>query len=208
MIMGVVSGNAGSTTITDEGGGSWTALTNSPASTSGTATVTNLSVFTDYYNGSQTAPTVTGPGNHCVGRIISITGARSGDEPSFGGVTADMTDVDLDTTITFVTGLTTSDNDCLIVLCAGGHDDSPTFGATWTNANLANISVRVSDGSTMGNDSAIEIVTGELATAGAVGTFTNTYTGANGWAAALAVAIRPPAAGGAATTMTIITGGF
>lgn len=191
--------NTGTPTISAQAGGNWTLVGNAEALS---GTIAGIAVFYDYYNGTQTAPTVTTPGNHGLARIMTITGARAGEGSTLGGLSADLADTDLGTTCTLASGLTTTQNDCLIVLAAASNDDNPTFGATWTNANLGSITVQVSDTTIQGNDGSLEVVTGTLATAGAVGTFTNTFTAANAWAAGLVIVIRDHIIHGVALSMT------
>lgn len=187
--------NVNAWTVSNDAGGSWTSIAQGDVGT--ISTTANSCIFSDYYNGTQTAPTFNTPGNNGVMRIIYITGARSGDEAGpFGGRVQDMDGgSSADTSCDFVTGLTTTDADCLIVLVAAAADDSPTFGATWTNANLASITNRVTDVTTQGNDSSLSVVTGTLAVAGAVGTWSNTLSGAGSInTSGAVVAIRPPGA--------------
>jgi hypothetical protein len=203
MLAVLAGGNTGAWSVSNQGGGSWTDIGQAQIGT--TTTAANVQIFSDYYNGSQTAPTFNTPGNNGVGRIIYITGARSADEAGpFAGLSADLSDSSGDVNVSLASGFSTSDDDCLILLVAGAQDDNPTFGATWSNANLASITVRLSDTTTQGNDSSLDVVTGTLASAGAVGTFTNTLTGV-GNVAALVLAIRPPSTGGQTVTGVVLT---
>lgn len=208
MLACMAGSNVGAWSVSNQNGGAWASVAQGDVGTiSATA---NSTIWYDYYNGTQGAPTFNTPGNNGVARIMTITGARSADGPNFAGKVQDLDGGSSgDTSVDFVTGLTTTDADCLIVLVAGLQDDNPTFGATWTNGNLANIVIQVSDATTQGNDSSLDVVTGELATAGGVGTFSNTLTlGGAMNSSGCVVAIRPPAAAGGGMTMSIIMGGF
>lgn len=196
MLAVMAGSNVGAWSVSNQNGGAWAvAATGDVGSITTTA---NSTIWYDYFNGTQGAPTFNTPGNNGVARIMTITGARSADGPAFAGRAQDLDGgSSADTSCDFVTGLTTTDADCLIVLCAAAADDSPTFGATWTDANLASITIQVSDTTTQGNDSSLDVVTGTLAVAGAVGTLSNTLTGAGSInTSGEVLAIRPPAAGG------------
>lgn len=208
MLACMAGSNVGAWSVSNQNGGAWAEVARGDVGS--ISTTANSTIWYDYYNGTQGAPTFNTPGNNGVARIMTLTGARSADGPNFAGKVQDLDGgSSADTSVDFVTGLTTTDADCLIVLVAGLQDDNPTFGATWTNGNLANIVIQVSDATTSGNDSSLDVVTGELATAGAVGTFSNTLTlGGAMNSSGCVVAIRPPAAAGGGMTMSIIMGGF
>ena len=192
MLACIAGANAGAMSVSAQGGGAWALLTNGGIDTNAGASTANAAVFYDYYNGTQTAPTFNTPGNHGVARIMTITGARSADGATFAGE-GEATDVTADANMSTATNITTTDADCLIVGCFAAADDSPTFGATFTNASLASITNQVTDTTTQGNDSSLSVVTGTKAVAGSCGTYTNTLTGTIGVAVKF-VAIRPPAA--------------
>ena len=185
--------NSGTCSVSAQGGGSWTSVGNIQSSATAT-TMAAVWVFSDYYNGSQTAPSFASPGNHMCAGIVAISGARSADEIAFGG-TGSGTDISGDANVSIASGFSTSDADCLIVAGFAFFDDNPTFGLTWSNANLGSVTRRINFSTISGNDGTLNVVTGTLATAGAVGTFTNTATGA-GESAGFIIAVRPPAAAG------------
>ena len=80
-------------------------------------------------------------------------------------------------------------------------DDAQDFGATWTNAALAGITVRdASYGHASGNDGRLVLVTGTKVAAGAVGSTTNTLTAAS--VKAYVTVALTPAGVAAAVTVT------
>lgn len=88
------------------------------------------------------------------------------------------------------TGATTTADDCLVCIIATLMDDAQNFGATWTNADLANITARTNFSGTAGNDGRGILVTGEKASQGAYGATTNTLT-ANSVKGLMTIALEP-----------------
>jgi len=190
LLLCVEEGNTVTGSITNAGGGTWTEVTNSPQSVGATTTFAGVRVFWSRYDGAQTAPTWTPPANHFEAVISGFAGCPTSGDP--WDVTAGSTDSSGDTAFV-ASGPTTTVVDCLVVIVAVLADDSPTFGATWTNANLASITNRVTFITAQGNDGSLSVVTGTKATTGAVGNSTNTLTGAvNG--AAVVIALKPSVA--------------
>lgn len=113
-------------------------------------------------------------GNHVQGRIIGITAG------TFDLAIPFHTLIDSDqaaTTAVSITGPTTTINDCLILAfsSAPGPDAlSTTEFSSPANANLTNVTEQIDNSSAAGGGSAILVISGELATAGAVGTTTAT----------------------------------
>lgn len=172
------------TSISNENGGTWTEVAGSPQDQ---GTTTALNVFWSRYNGTQGNPTVADSGDHHIGGIVAYRGCIATGDPvddSTGG-----TDATADTSGT-LPGPTTTEDMCLIVLIGAGDDDADTPVTGITNANLDNITSRVNYEAATGNDGGLTIFDGEMATAGAVGNSTLTYTAAT-TKAMVAVALLP-----------------
>ncbi|WP_415283026.1 hypothetical protein [Candidatus Nitrososphaera sp. FF02] len=88
------------------------------------------------------------------------------------------------------TGDITTVANTLVVVAAALHLNTVNFGATWTNADLANIVERVDVSSASGNTGRLGVVTGEKANAGTYAATTNTLT-TNGVKAMMTIALRP-----------------
>lgn len=160
-------------TIPTPNGGVWTEVTNSPQGT-GTAagtTATRLTVFWSRYNGTQGAPTTSDSGDHQTGQIFAFRHCISTGTPF--NISSGNVDATSDTSLS-ATGATTTAPNCLVAILATLMDDAQDFGGTWTNTDLANITVRQNSPGTGGNDGRLILVTGEKASAGAYGATTNT----------------------------------
>lgn len=133
-----------------------------------------LSVWWRRATSSESAPTITDPGDHCLAVISAYRGARTSGNPY--DVTAGDTTSTTSTTAVSIPGDTTTEADCLIVASVAGHLDV-TFG-TWANADLANVAEVADVLTTDGNNGAIGVAVGEKATAGLFGATTATASGA------------------------------
>ncbi|MGI0019182.1 MAG: hypothetical protein ACREAY_01785 [Nitrososphaera sp.] len=174
-------------TISNQNGGTWTEVTNSPQGTGTTPAGTRLTVFWSRYNGSQGNPTVSDSGNHQLGVILAFRGVITTGDP--WDVTSGNVDATVNNSLS-ATGATTTVANALVVVAAAIADDNQDFGATWTNANLANITTRSNIGTTQGNDGRLGIITGEKATASAYAATTNTLTG-NNVKGMMTIALKP-----------------
>ncbi|NWG38102.1 hypothetical protein [Nitrososphaera sp.] len=175
--------------ITNQNGGTWTEVTNSPqgTGTAGGTTSTRLTVFWSRYNGSQGAPTTSDSGNHQLGVILAFRGVTDTGDP--WDVTSGNVDATSDTSLA-ATGATTTAANTLVVIAATLMDDAQNFGATWTNADLSNITLRANEGTAAGNDGRLGIVTGKKSTAGTYGDTTNTLT-ASSVKGMMTIALKP-----------------
>jgi hypothetical protein len=114
------------------------------------------------------------------------------------------------TSPSIVPGMTTTADECLIILIVAGDGPDVSSGATSefsaiANAGLANVAELVESGSNRGNGSSLGFFAGDLATAGAVGTFTLTSatSTAKAWAC---IAIQPPAAAAGGSSVGALAG--
>ena len=173
-------------TIADANGGTWTEVADSPQSLASPAS--RLTVFYSRYNGTQGDPTTSDSGNHQVGQIAAFRGVVRSNDP--WNVTSGNTDNVEDDSLS-ATGDTTTVANCMIVICVGLDSNAEDFGATWTNSDLANVTERINDSTSFGNDGRIGLVTGELAIAGTYGATTNTLTATAGSKEMMTIALRP-----------------
>ena len=163
--------------ITNQNGGTWTQVTNSPqgTGTAGAIDATRLTVFWSRYNGTQGAPTTSDSGDHQFGRIYAFRGVVTSGTPF--NISSGNNEGTSDTSLS-ATGATTTTADSLVVIGATISMELGTenFGGAWTNAALASITVRGNDWGTAGNDGRLAVITGQKAAAGAYGATTNTLT--------------------------------
>jgi len=157
--------------ISNQNGGTWTAVTGSPQGT-GTAaasSATRLTAFWSRYNGTQGAPTTSDSGNHQLGRIVAIRGASTSGNP--WDVTAGGVDATADTSGSIPGATTTVTNTLVVAAIATALPDASgtaNFSA-WANANLAGLTERTDNTVTAGNGGGLAVASGEKGTAGAYG---------------------------------------
>lgn len=143
---------------------------------------------------SMAAPTVTDAGQHTIGQILTFSGCITTGDP--WDVYAGDASGSATTSVT-IPGVTTTVADCLVVLACSWADDSASgFLASVTNASLANITSLVNAGNISGNGGGFAVLTGEMATAGAVSSSTGTLTGSASYQGRACIALKPPAAAG------------
>jgi len=121
---------------------------------------------------------------HVFAVVLAFRGCKTNGNP-WNVITPDSSGVGTAITLLGTDGAgPTTTRDCLVVgACSHSNDVAgPTFSG-WTNADLANLTERFDDGTTVGNGGGLAVVTGEKATAGAFGNTTATNsTVAPGWA--------------------------
>jgi hypothetical protein len=162
----------GSITKNSDGSIAWSAVSGSPIDvTSGE----KLYVWWGRYETGSTAPTLTPASDHSIGQIFAYRGV---DTNSAIDVQATGTQTSTSTTFSFATGLTTgTNNDKVIVVCSSGYDTATAqFTNAWTNANLTDISDKtiIDSQTSSGGGGGFGVSDGNLATAGAVGTWATT----------------------------------
>lgn len=146
--------------------------------TAGGTTASCITVFWKRATGSDVAPTVADAGDHVACRILGFRGVKATGDP--WNVAAVWSVDSVADTSGSATGVTTTVNDCLIVIGAANVIDTNTGQTvTYSNASLANLGgTGAGDNTNQGSGGGFNVGTGELATAGATGTTTLTY-GAN-----------------------------
>jgi hypothetical protein len=155
----------------------WSSLGNWGAMNTGSAggtSSTRLTLFGRTAQLGDTPPTVTDPGDHCIGVIIGLFDAN----PSgYIDAAAENTDTDFDTTIS-IPGVTTLVDESL-VLIIGAHivDISQSWGVyadNWANGTLTDLRLLFDYMGSLGNGGGLFALVGKKATAGASGTTTAT----------------------------------
>jgi hypothetical protein len=180
-------------TISNANGGTWTQIDQGGTGAAGGTGATRIAVWWSLYNGTQGAPTIADPGNHCVAVVTAFRGV---DRQSPIHVATAVTVDTGPTTYTFPAPTTNRAN-CLVVLAKADdwNNASSTRYTSWTNANLTGLTEAVDDGSAQGNGGGIGIAYGVKATGGAVGSTTvaqhANITVDAGIAIALTPGIRP-----------------
>ncbi len=157
----------------------WTAFTHSPkgTGTAGDTAATACYLFWLRASGSVSAPTITDPGDHAILKVISYSGCKNTGDPYDVIATTSGTG----TSVTFPE-VTTSENDCLIVLIGtDSFDGAGNRLSAQTNANLSSIAERFDNGAVAGNGGGIWITDGGKASAGATGTTSATLSFSVTW---------------------------
>jgi hypothetical protein len=152
----------------------WVAVADSPQGTgtaAGTA-ATRLTVFWKRAGITETAPTITDPGEHAVAQILAFRGCVNTGNP--WDVTSGDVASSASTSVS-IPGDTTTVVNCLVVLAVSNATDTATPQASgYTNASLANLTERTDINSTQGNGGGFAVITGEKATIGAYSATTAT----------------------------------
>ena len=179
----------GSISITANGSiATWTAVTGSPIDV---ASGEKLYVWWGRYSSGSTGPTVTPGGNHCCAATAAWSGCITTGDPVNNQATG--TETTSDTSLSFATGISTSVNDCMVLLASSSGVDSNTAQhSAQANANLSGVVERADYQTNSGGGGGFELVEGGLATAGAIGTWTATLATASP-KAYISFALKPPA---------------
>lgn len=146
----------------------------------GSHAATSATYFALYWKratgAAEGAPTVEFLADHIRAKIITFRGCSATGKPFTDIEGSAIPD---NVTITWP-GVTTVGADALIALFSTASTDSSSpQGSGYANANLANITERVDDFSSIGAGSGFIVVTGEKAAAGATGNSTGTLAGAS-----------------------------
>jgi hypothetical protein len=147
-------------------GATWADVTNSPRSQA--ANSNTINVFWIRLTGGEAAPATVAAANYQTGFTMVVRGVRTTGNPW------DYTPVGggLNTNTVFsIAGGTTTVNDCLWVGAVSGNTDTGTDSFAFTSSgNLTNVTEQEENWTALGNGGGVAVYTGELATAGAVGT--------------------------------------
>jgi hypothetical protein len=154
------------------------------------ATNTQLSVLWKRATTSEPAPTVTGPTDHAVTRMLGVRGCPVTGNP--WNISPVATEATVDTSATWPGGTTTV-ADCLVleIIAAGLPDAASTINlGVLANANYTGITERMDNWVLTGNGGGIGVVSGVKATAGATGQSTATLAVASS-KALMTLALKP-----------------
>lgn len=182
---------AGATvSITADGGGAWTAIDNSDV-----ASGERIYAWYRIRAGGDGNPSVQPSSDHCVAERIAVYGG-SFDTATPIEIVHKSSEATSDTSFSYAPGTSTTVNNCLcFVLCSSGVDSTTGQAGTDTaNSNLTSIALQYEHQSTSGGGGGSWGATGFLATAGAVGTWTQTMTSASP-KAYISFAVRPSTTG-------------
>ena len=153
----------------------WTETAGSPqgTGTTGAVNAARVTVFWRRAESGDTGPTVTDPGDHCVARILGLRDCLPAGNP-WDAAAGRVEAVSIGTA-TYADVATTVDNCLIVYVNAFDYDIIGTEDVTVVNAALANITTQSVATYPVGNGSGLAIITGEKATAGAIGSGTVTW---------------------------------
>src|SRR5712691_2486432 len=168
----------------------WAHVTGSPqgVGTVGGSSSTMLTVLWKRAIAAETAPTINDPGDHVLAFIAAFRGCIATGNP--WSITSTATDAVLNASFT-IPGATTTRPDCLVVLACTLHlDGTAPRVNSWTNTSLTNILIQADRSTVAGNDGALGMATGELATPVTYGS-TAVALSASQIKAGMTIALRP-----------------
>ena len=172
VILVVATESTGTASLTADGSVTpWTAITGSPVDVTGGK---KLYVWWGRWASGTTGPTITATTN----MIIAATAAWSGCDTGSSVINNQETGSEStsDTSLSFTTTISTTVNNCMVLLISNDDTDSNTAQhGSQANSNLGSIAERVDVNTNAGTPGGgFQITEGTLATAGAIGTWTTT----------------------------------
>lgn len=178
----------GTMTITANGSiTTWTALTGSPIDVTGGE---KLWVWWGLYSSGSTGPTVTPGSDHSVAATFAYSGANTSAPIDVSATGSEATS---DTSFSFATGISSSVNETkAIVVYTSGTDSNTGQGGTPANTSLTTVTLRAEYNTTSGGGGGFVFADGDKATAGTLGTWTDTMVTATP-KAYIAFNLKPPA---------------
>lgn len=145
---------------------SWTGITGSPIQPAGGGET--IYVWYGWYDSGSTGPTVTPSGDHCCAGTMAYGGVDT-TNPINVQRAVDAGYVGPD--VNWASSLTTTVDNCMIILTSSNGADTTTAQHSNQSAvNLANVAEVMDFETNSGYGGGFQLVSGELATAGAVGT--------------------------------------
>ena len=189
LIAGTIAGNTIS--ITADGSITPWTLIASPDVTGGE----HIYVWWGRYSSGTTGPTVVPSGDHIVGTLASWSGCITSGSPI--NVSETGSEATSDTTGSFATTISTSENNTMVILASStGPDSNTAQHSAQANANLGSIAERVDHNTNAGGGGGYQLTEGTLATAGTVGTWSWTLlTASEKSYVTFALKEAPPGAG-------------
>lgn len=152
------------------------------------STNTQLTVFWRRYDGTGSAPSLTGPADHGVAAMIAVRGCPASGNP--WNNLSPGTEATSDVSATFP-GCTTSVVDCLVLeILATSGDSAAAQATTLTNGAYTSIGEVVDIGTATGNGGSLVCYSGIKASAGATGQSAMTIVTA-GFKAMVTLALAP-----------------
>ena len=167
---------AATVTITNSGGGSWTALPGTPVNVMGGE---KLYVWWRRHASGDSAPYVKASNDHvCAGiaawRGCTATGSPIDVYPQTG------TETWSDTSFGFATTVSTTVDGCMVIaICTSGADTNDAQFSGWANAQLSNVAERMDYFTNTTGGGGFGLAEGYKAFAGAVGTWSATLANAS-----------------------------
>ncbi len=153
----------------------------------GTGNATRIQAYYRIADGSEASFSVADSGDYTVARLFGFSGADT--STPFNVVAADTQAGAASTTVT-LPSVTTTVDDCLIVLAIGhGIDSTAAQVSGYTNASLTGITEVMDTGSDSFSGGGLAVAYGQSGAAGAIGSTTATI--ANSWHSRLTLALQP-----------------
>jgi hypothetical protein len=153
---------------------------------------TQLTAWWLRYDGTGSAPSVTGPTDHGVSAMLAVRGCPASGNPwNVVGVAVEATS---DTSVLFPGATTTIADTLVLEILASSADIATAQASAMTNANYTSITEQVDIATAGGGGGVIVCYSGIKATAGATGQSTMTLTTA-GFKAMMTLAMAPGAPG-------------
>lgn len=148
----------------------WTALTGSPIDPT---TAEKIYIWWGRWTSGTTGPTLTPGGDHACAGIAAWYNCIGTGSPI--DVSATGTEAISDTSYSFITGLSTSlNNEMVIDIVSSGADSNTGQLVTHINTNLSSITTRMNYNTTSGGGGGFSLAEGRKATAGTIGTWSGT----------------------------------
>jgi hypothetical protein len=142
----------------------WTAFAGMPLSTSGFES-TRLYAFWKRAGASEAAPSVTFSANHCIARIIGVSGCVTTGSP-FEQISTNTGGASFSHSVTGFT--TVADNQLVLDMVSCGEDFSGSEFGGWSNASLTGFGEIMDHSSAAGDGGSLGAARGTMATAGVV----------------------------------------
>jgi len=171
---GTISGGSVSI-IVDGACGPWTAISGSPIDQGAGE---KLYLWWGRYASGSTGTRIQAGSDHVVGRLLAFSGCVAGTANPIDGTETGT--ASSSTSFSFSTSFSTSiDNGMVCVCCSQGTDTNTSQFSSWANSNLTNVTELGDSATNLGGGGGFGFASGDLATAGAVGTWSATLATAS-----------------------------
>jgi hypothetical protein len=187
-ILLTVCESVGGQNITLPGGWAQVSTDGTPVSPVVQSTNTQLTVIWRRYDGTGSAPALSGTTDHCLGRMIAIRGCPTVGNP--WNIVSVAVEATSDTSASWP-GVTTTSVDCLVLeILATSADIATAQISALTNASYTSITERMDNAIATGNGGVVICYSGVKTSAGPTGASTATLTTA-GFKAFMTLAMAP-----------------